>query len=243
MSAPHGAIITPKSRSVRMAMVSFVVIIGLQGFMALLPSDSPPVGILQVVIPTLLLLICMTFGHIVGVFVRTTGTPYLDIFGKIATTSLAFFVVLWLVSFGIGLLPPTPANQDAGQHIHDYATLVHTLLGTTALGWWASIAYCAALCTAGLPRPTMADYSPRMHQRPKWLVVVGLLLMALGLIAIFQYPEIAQRMNIPLPVSAGLWTVGALASIAHSYIDCRQYDRADRQRRLIRHATSHRVTS
>lgn len=243
MPRGYSSLISLKHRPSRMALVAAVAIVAIQGLLALFPADWPPVEMVQRVIPVLLLLFCMIFGNSARMLTRPTGTPYSLIFKNIGATTLVFFIVLWVVSLGTGMLPPTLTNRGTGQHIHDYVPLLHTILGTSALGWWASTAYCVALCSAGLPRPTMAHESPRAGHLPKWLVVVGLLLVALGFMAIFQYPEIAQRMNIPLPVSAGLWTVVALASIAHSYIDCRHYDRSDRQSRLIRHATSHGVTS
>lgn len=211
------------------------VLVGLGAFQVVLvlamPADPPLSRLVTLVIPVLCGTSYLVFHWSLYNYLRTTGIQHLARFRIMFLWTGLTLSALWLFSAAMGALTAPPWSLSAGMRVQEYCPLVHTLLGTSAAGWWASAMYILALSIFGLPRPGSFHRSPAAAAPgPTWISTLILVGMCIVYLFAFSYLQIASYLGVPESVSAILWTTIAGGSLVHSYLDCR---RADSQARVL----------
>lgn len=218
-------------KSVLLGVVVFQVVLAL-----IMSADSPLKGIARLVIPVLCGTGYLVFHWSVYSYLRTTGIQHLVRFRIMLLWTGLSLSALWLFSATVGALTAPPWSMSAGMRVQEYCPLVHTLLGTSTAGWWASAMYIFALSIFGLPRPGSFHRSPALAAPgPTWISALILAGMCIVSLLAFNYLQVAAYLGVPESASAILWTTIACGSLVHSYLDCRRADSRERALRSIHH--------
>lgn len=226
-----------KPGSVSILRAALVIIVSIQLLSVFFTPDEFGVQAAGAAVPGLVVTSTVTAGYLRSYSLRPAGASFVELYANVARMTLNWAALVLMCCLIIGFFPPPSRFRELGSHVHDYSQFMHTWLGASSVGWWASIAYFLALATAALPRPGVMGHGSALLENltgPTW-AMLALWALPLGLLVHYKY--FAMMLDIPVLISAVLWTALVVASVAHSYLDCRKADLADQRRRAVVHRT------